>query len=155
MNPPNEETSQKRDKSKKFRSSRACDNCRKSKTKCEQADEDGSCHYCVTMQLECHFTMPASKRGPAKGYLQALETRCHNVEAVLGILLALPDERATSLLTELSDDPYARRILDQVNTSAFGPSGRASIPETLKPNLQSSSAESSTSTGRKLELYSF
>jgi len=50
-----------------------------------------------------------------------MESRCHAVEAVLGILLGLPDQRAVSLLTELTEDPYLRSVVLQVNASAFGP----------------------------------
>jgi len=50
-----------------------------------------------------------------------MESRCHAVEAVLGILLGLPDQRAVSLLTELAEDPYLRSVILQVNASAFGP----------------------------------
>jgi len=129
----------------KRRTTRACDNCRKTKTKCEVTGGSDSCDYCAMMQLECRFTGPTTKRGPAKGYLQALEARCHNVEAVLGILLSLPDERAISLLEDLADDPYARGVLEQVNTSAFGPSGREAMMESSQSNPnQPASADSST-----------
>jgi len=100
----------------KRRSTRACDNCRKTKSKCEVTDGNDSCDHCTMMQLECRFTGPTTKRGPAKGYLQAVEARCHDVEAVLGILLGLPDERAISLLEDLADDPYARRV-NQIRTT--------------------------------------
>jgi len=122
--------SQKQKDDSKFRkrSTRACDQCRKTKSKCERIAEDGPCESCTLQGLECNFSGPINKRGPAKGYLHAVETRCHAVEAVLGVLLGLPDQRAISLLTELSEDPYAARVLDQVNTSAFGSRGRNSLP---------------------------
>jgi len=112
----------------KQRSSRACDHCRKTKSKCERlSDQDGSCESCAILGLECYFSGPVKKRGPAKGYLHAIETRCHDVEAVLGILLGIPDQRAISLLTELCEDSYVRKVIDQVNTSAFGTLGRNSV----------------------------
>jgi hypothetical protein len=65
-------------------------------------------------------------------YLHAVETRCHDVEAVLGILLDLPDQRAISLLSELYEDPYVRKVFDQVNASAFGPLGRKPVTPKAK-----------------------
>jgi len=59
-------------------------------------------------------------------YLHSLESRSHDAEAVLGILLSVPDQRATGLLSELSKDPFVQSVLDQVNNSAFGPRGRGS-----------------------------
>lgn len=56
--------------------------------------------------------------------MRALEERCHAVEALIGILLSIPDERAVSLLSELAEHPYARSMLERVNESAFGMRGR-------------------------------
>lgn len=123
----------------KRRTTRACDHCRRMKSKCEGID--GSCVSCVMQGLECNFSAPTAKRGPAKGYLHALESHCHAVEALLGILLSLPDRRAITLLTELSDDPYARTVLDQVNASAFGYRGRE-----LREPKASASTDASTIT---------
>ena len=39
--------------------------------------------------LECTFLGPSRKRGPPKGYIDAIEARLHQTEAVLGIILSL------------------------------------------------------------------
>jgi hypothetical protein len=57
-------------------------------------------------------------------YLHALEERCHAIEAVVGILLSIPDQRAISLLSELSEDPFVRNVFEIVNNSSFGLRGR-------------------------------
>lgn len=61
--------------------------------------------------LECTFLGPSRKRGPPKGYIDAIEARLHQTEAVLGIILSLAggldgtrgdgDPGATSLIEDL------------------------------------------------------
>lgn len=41
------------------------------------------------MAPECTFLGPSRKRGPPKGYIDAIEARLHQTEAVLGIILSL------------------------------------------------------------------
>src|ERR1700722_9433849 len=50
----------------------------------------------------CTFLGPSRKRGPPKGYIDAIEARLHQTEALLGIMIATTDERAQSLLRDLS-----------------------------------------------------
>jgi len=56
----------------------------------------------VSVFLECTFLGPSRKRGPPKGYIDAIEARLHQTEALLGILIGTADERAQSLLQDLS-----------------------------------------------------
>lgn len=71
--------------------------------------------------------------------MRALEERCHAVESLVGILLSIPDKRAVSLLSELSEHPYARGVLETVNNSAFGMRGRSEAARKLsEAELQSS-----------------
>lgn len=61
--------------------------------------------------LECTFLGPSRKRGPPKGYIDAIEARLHQTEAVLGIVLSLAggldgtrgdgDHGASSLIKDL------------------------------------------------------
>ena len=46
---------------------------------------------------------PSRKRGPPKGYIDAIEARLHQTEALVGILLAADDIRARSLLDDLAE----------------------------------------------------
>ncbi|KAI6047865.1 fungal-specific transcription factor domain-containing protein [Pisolithus marmoratus] len=105
--------------SSRKRSSRACDQCRKTKSKCEPAHVPGSCRSCVVSG-----NRPSYKRGPPKGYIQAIEQRWHQVEALLGAIIACSDSRVQNLLAEIREDDLAREILDRVDTGPFGPSGR-------------------------------
>lgn len=43
---------------------------------------------------ECTFLGPSRKRGPPKGYIDAIESRLHQTEALVGIMLSLayPEE---------------------------------------------------------------
>lgn len=60
---------------------------------------------------ECTFLGPSRKRGPPKGYIDAIEARLHQTEAVLGIILSLAgglegvrgdgDSGASSLIEDL------------------------------------------------------
>ena len=43
----------------------------------------------LLVTLECTFLGPSRKRGPPKGYIDAIEARLHQTEAVLGIILSL------------------------------------------------------------------
>ncbi|KAF7366374.1 Zn(2)-C6 fungal-type domain-containing protein [Mycena sanguinolenta] len=118
------------------RSSKACDQCRKSKCKCERPAPGEPCRSCVVLQTECTSLGPSRKRGPPKGYIDAIEARLHQTEALVGIMLAAArstnkytireegedegaddvakenesDERARELLADLSEDPLARAI---------------------------------------------
>ncbi|KAK7019960.1 Zn(2)-C6 fungal-type domain-containing protein [Favolaschia claudopus] len=70
------------------RSSKACDQCRKSKCKCERPGPGEPCRSCVVLGTECTSLGPSRKRGPPKGYIDAIEARLHQTEALVGILLA-------------------------------------------------------------------
>ncbi|KAF7342119.1 Zn(2)-C6 fungal-type domain-containing protein [Mycena venus] len=70
------------------RSSKACDQCRKSKCKCERPAPGEPCRSCVVLGTECTSLGPSRKRGPPKGYIDAIEARLHQTEALVGILLA-------------------------------------------------------------------
>lgn len=67
--------------------------------------------------------------GPPKGYIDAIESRLHQLEAMIGaLLLAAPsDARASSILDDLrSVDDLSRGVIDRINTGPFGPVVRRS-----------------------------
>ncbi|CAE6433276.1 unnamed protein product [Rhizoctonia solani] len=119
-----EQSSQQRTVRK--RSSKACDNCRKAKCKCEKSADSTACRNCVLLNQECTFLGPSRKRGPPKGYIDAIEARLHQLEALLGTLIASPDPRAQSLIADLITDPLARHIISRVDESPFGSRGKES-----------------------------
>ena len=52
---------------------------------------------------ECTFLGPSRKRGPPKGYIDAIEARLHQTEALIGILLSSRDSRAKTLLEDMAE----------------------------------------------------
>jgi len=50
----------------------------------------------------CTFLGPSRKRGPPKGYIDAIEARLHQTEALLGIMIGSNDERARTLLEDIA-----------------------------------------------------
>ncbi|KZS91529.1 hypothetical protein SISNIDRAFT_165270 [Sistotremastrum niveocremeum HHB9708] len=106
------------------RSSRACDQCRKIRSKCVRSDNSSTCRTCEAKSYQCTTLAPSSKRGPPRGYLQSLESRLEDSEALLGVLVSLPNTETQRILSEMSQDPKAREILARIDNSAFGPSGR-------------------------------
>ncbi|KAG5636297.1 hypothetical protein H0H81_008496 [Sphagnurus paluster] len=95
---------------------------------------------------------PSRKRGPPKGYIDAIEARLHQTEALLGIMLSSNDSRAQSLLRDIAKDPLAKEIINRVDNSPYGVKGRKRDGDT-KPRAshQASSSESSLSTPQKPE----
>ncbi|KAJ6575396.1 fungal-specific transcription factor domain-containing protein [Mycena capillaripes] len=109
------------------RSSRACDQCRKTKSKCERVGNE-NCKGCALAGTVCTFLGPSYKRGPPKGYIHAIESRWHQVEALLGAILQCPDARVQSIISDLKKDELAREILGRVDAGPYGPSGRLDQP---------------------------
>ena len=65
--------------------------------------------YCIGLsnrltrpKIACTFLGPSRKRGPPKGYIDAIEARLHQTEALLGILISSSDSRAQTLLRDLA-----------------------------------------------------
>ncbi|KAF8512680.1 fungal-specific transcription factor domain-containing protein [Hysterangium stoloniferum] len=119
---PPSSSSKKRDKQVRRRSSKACDQCRKSKCKCERSGSRDTepCKNCILLATPCTFLGPSRKRGPPKGYIDAIESRLHHMEALLGTLMSSHDSRIRSVVRDLSEDPLVREILDRVDESPFG-----------------------------------
>jgi hypothetical protein len=59
------------DARKRTKTSRACDECRRKKIKCNAVDETGDppCGNCKRLHLPCLFSRQPQKRGPSKGYV--------------------------------------------------------------------------------------
>ncbi|TFK80053.1 hypothetical protein K466DRAFT_504549 [Polyporus arcularius HHB13444] len=113
------------DKQIRRRSSKACDQCRKSKCKCERSSPQEPCRNCVMLGTQCTFLGPSRKRGPPKGYIDAIEARLHQTEALIGILLSSKDSRAKGVLEDLAEDPLAKEIINRVDNSPYGYKGRS------------------------------
>ncbi|KAG2347057.1 hypothetical protein BDR05DRAFT_877298 [Suillus weaverae] len=116
------------------RSSKACDQCRKSKCKCERSGDGEACKSCIMLGTPCTFLGPSRKRGPPKGYIDAIEARLHQTEALLGVLLAVEAERLEDVLHTLRQDTLAREILNRVDSSSYGVKGRKGGSTKPRPN---------------------
>ncbi|KAI1341267.1 hypothetical protein F5Y15DRAFT_29175 [Xylariaceae sp. FL0016] len=70
---------------KRSKVSRACDECRRKKVKCDAASESGDepCSNCRRSSIRCLFSRIPQKRGPSKGYIKELADRIHHIEGKL------------------------------------------------------------------------
>jgi hypothetical protein len=70
---------------KKARSkvSRACDECRRKKIRCDASDiDDGkACSSCDRTGMRCQYSRQPMKRGPSKGYIKELADRLNSLES--------------------------------------------------------------------------
>ena len=62
--------------------SRACDECRRKKIRCDAVDESGThaCTSCARTNSKCAFSRQPMKRGPSKGYIKELAERLNTLE---------------------------------------------------------------------------
>jgi hypothetical protein len=60
---------------KRSKVSRACDECRRKKIRCDATSESGEepCSSCKRVGTRCQFSRVPMKRGPSKGYVDAWE----------------------------------------------------------------------------------
>ncbi|ORX67362.1 hypothetical protein K493DRAFT_248239, partial [Basidiobolus meristosporus CBS 931.73] len=58
------------DNHKRQRVSRACDSCRRKKIRC--GGEHPECSYCLYRGIKCTYSDIKKKRGPPKGYIEAI-----------------------------------------------------------------------------------
>ncbi|KAI9473638.1 MAG: fungal-specific transcription factor domain-containing protein [Benjaminiella poitrasii] len=68
---------------KRNKVSRACDECRKRKVRCDGAQP---CARCQKSSTECIFSNVTPKRGPPKKYLEPFETRLRTIDKILQVL---------------------------------------------------------------------
>ncbi|KAG6014705.1 hypothetical protein E4U43_006242 [Claviceps pusilla] len=67
---------------KRSKVSRACDQCRRKKIKCDAQSDTGEtpCSSCARANTLCLFSRVPQKRGPSKGYIKELADRIHSIE---------------------------------------------------------------------------
>lgn len=74
---------------KRRRVTRACDECRRKKIKC---DGKQPCTHCTVYSYECTYDQPSNRRrNPAPQYVEALENRLQRAEALLRNVLPTVD----------------------------------------------------------------
>ncbi|KAG9247190.1 hypothetical protein BJ878DRAFT_539536 [Calycina marina] len=71
---------------KRSKVSRACDECRRKKIRCDSIEgHDEDCSGCKRIGRRCEFTRQPMKRGPSKGYIKELSDRVNRLENVHGV----------------------------------------------------------------------
>ncbi|KAL1979176.1 hypothetical protein VTN96DRAFT_6594 [Rasamsonia emersonii] len=130
---------------KRRRVTRACDECRRKKIKC---DGKQPCTHCTVYSYECTYDQPSNRRrNPAPQYIEALENRLHKAEALLRILAPdinlddprldpnNPEQLAAMLKRDKTQDPLVSKPgtgSSQPDSSADG--GDESLLETMVEN---------------------
>ncbi|KAI9736562.1 MAG: Glucose-responsive transcription factor [Claussenomyces sp. TS43310] len=70
---------------KRSKVSRACDECRRKKIRCDATSESGEeqCSNCKRVGTRCQFSRVPMKRGPSKGYIKELADRLNTLEGAM------------------------------------------------------------------------
>lgn len=78
---------------KRSKISRACDECRRKKVRCDASTETGidTCSNCRRLGVACQFSRVPMKRGPSKGYIKELAERLHTLESQMQPPMVHPD----------------------------------------------------------------
>ncbi|KAJ5583334.1 hypothetical protein N7535_001954 [Penicillium sp. DV-2018c] len=78
---------------KRSKISRACDECRRKKVRCDANSETGleTCSNCRRLGVMCQFSRVPMKRGPSKGYIKELAERLHTLENQMQPGVVQPD----------------------------------------------------------------
>ncbi|KAL6232724.1 hypothetical protein BDW75DRAFT_13146 [Aspergillus navahoensis] len=78
---------------KRTKISRACDECRRKKVRCDASSESGveTCSNCRRLGVVCQFSRVPMKRGPSKGYIKELAERLHTLESQMQPAMVHPD----------------------------------------------------------------
>lgn len=63
---------------------------------------------------------PSYKRGPPKGYINAIEQRLHQVEAIFGVIVGARSDRVQSIIKDLRKDPIASEVISRVEAGPYG-----------------------------------
>ncbi|KAH8595788.1 fungal-specific transcription factor domain-containing protein [Bisporella sp. PMI_857] len=118
---------------KRRRVTRACDECRRKKIKC---DGKQPCTHCTVYSYDCTYDQPSNRRrNPAPQYIEALETRLQRAETLLKTALPnvdLNDPNIDALVQQARQAGYAKD-----NTSSGPKSSENMSPIEEEANLRS------------------
>lgn len=78
--PPPSQHAADNNRDKRSKVSRACDECRRKKIRCDALDEHETCTNCKRGSYTCAFSRQPLKRGPSKGYIKELAERLNALE---------------------------------------------------------------------------
>ncbi|KAM3070325.1 Gypsy retrotransposon integrase-like protein 1 [Clarireedia jacksonii] len=120
---------------KRRRVTRACDECRRKKIKC---DGKQPCTHCTVYSYDCTYDQPSNRRrNPAPQYIEALETRLQRAESLLRTFLpnvdlndpsidaaALQQQRQAALFKDAPITPSTTTSPMSIATPQTQPSGQ-------------------------------
>ncbi|KAJ4392786.1 Glucose-responsive transcription factor [Neurospora sp. IMI 360204] len=114
---------------KRSKVSRACDECRRKKIKCDAQSEvsDQPCSNCRRSSAPCLFSRVPQKRGPSKGYIKELADRINTIEGKLtGAAVPDPLDRRRTTPAEAFGSPIPgddgrKRPYSSISSETFTP----------------------------------
>jgi hypothetical protein len=111
---------------KRSKVSRACDECRRKKIKCDALSENGeeACSNCRRSNARCLFSRVPQKRGPSKGYIKELADRINSIEGKLGgsaadLLDSARRVSAEAFASPIPLDDSRKRPFASISTEGF------------------------------------
>ena len=119
---------------KRSKVSRACDECRRKKIKCDAQSEvsDQPCSNCRRSSAPCLFSRVPQKRGPSKGYIKELADRINTIEGKLtGAAAPDPLDRRRTTPAETFGTPISgvddgrKRPYSSISSETFTPPATA------------------------------
>ncbi|KAI8674837.1 Zn(2)-C6 fungal-type domain-containing protein [Fusarium keratoplasticum] len=117
---------------KRSKVSRACDECRRKKIKCDAQSDTGEapCSSCARSSIRCLFSRVPQKRGPSKGYIKELADRIHSIENKLESEGALSQDDIDRLFVSdrprqsQGEDSNRKRPFSSISTNDFATPSR-------------------------------
>jgi len=111
---------------KRSKVSRACDECRRKKIKCDAQSEasEQPCSNCRRSSAQCLFSRVPQKRGPSKGYIKELADRINTIEGKLvasagadGLDVAARRSSAEAFASPVSGDEGRKRPFSSISAN--------------------------------------
>ncbi|KAH7308183.1 fungal-specific transcription factor domain-containing protein [Stachybotrys elegans] len=112
---------------KRRRVTRACDECRRKKIKC---DGKQPCTHCSVYSYECTYDKPSNRRrNPAPQYIEALEGRLQRAESMLRKFMPDVDLADPSLDPAIQQEFHNREKARAAQTAKIRPDHPPSMPD--------------------------
>ncbi|KAI9352298.1 fungal-specific transcription factor domain-containing protein [Zopfochytrium polystomum] len=112
---------------KRKRTTQACDGCNKKKIKCD--GDKPVCGNCTRAGLVCSYSRNARKRGPRSNYIESLENRLKEMEALLR-----PMEQQSPETSQMGTSSYPDPQADERRGPRSRVSGASQSPELTTPS---------------------
>ncbi|KAJ2082353.1 hypothetical protein H4R24_001658 [Coemansia sp. RSA 988] len=124
---------------KRQRISRACDRCRRKKVKCD--GRRPICTHCEAIGTSCTYLDTTKKRGPPKGYIDAIECRLHAAEGLLRDLVH-NDSKAARFVVDALQAPGGDGVTGIIDSSGkvFGTMTMSELEDRASGSAQDSVA---------------